>query len=50
MRKPEWFSYIKANPEDKRYYAHKREKREKGGRFKIIVKMPEKWTRYIDIE
>ena len=49
-RKPEWFSYIKASPEDKGYYARKREKREKGGRFKIIGKMPDKWTRYIDLE
>ena len=30
-RKPEWFSYIKASPEDKGYYARKREKREKSG-------------------
>ena len=49
-RKPEWFSYIKASPEDKGYYARKREQREKGGRLKIIGKMPEKWTRYIDVE
>ena len=42
-RKPEWFSYVKASPEDKGYYACKREKREKVGRFKIIGKMPEKY-------
>ena len=49
-RKPNWFNYIDASPNDKGYYARKRERIPKGGpKLTLIQKWPEKYEEYINI-